>query len=165
MFEEFMELHGAKNATEILNRLRTAADEPKNDEKKEDEDENEVEDSGHESSEENEEKIANKKISDFEVKMIFFKYFYHSNIFIFQYMKLLMKGKSESKPRQKMEKKPKEKIQLYTLKVNKIKNITNSFFNTIIFYSYVDCLILVKRKILNNSSIRSFRTRSVSLQK
>ncbi|CAH1179142.1 unnamed protein product [Phaedon cochleariae] len=98
LFEEFLQVHAPKEAKK-LQELNT-------DEKTEDHpDDNADSDGPAEDIAQNDdeqpdiEKLANEQISDME------------------YMKLLMKGAAERKPRQKMEKKVKEKIQLFTVKL------------------------------------------------
>ncbi|CAH1966721.1 unnamed protein product [Acanthoscelides obtectus] len=90
LFEEFLQVH-APDETEKLHKIRQQK--------------SEKEDSGQGSAsdleEDNDEavKLANEEISDLE------------------YMNQLMKGKGERKPRQKMEKKVKEKVKLFTVKL------------------------------------------------
>ncbi|XP_074038360.1 probable RNA-binding protein 19 [Leptinotarsa decemlineata] len=102
MFEEFLQVH-APNEIQKLNKIEQKQIEKK-EKSNENSDGNSNEDSQDEDDEDNDDnaetdKLANNQISDME------------------YMKQLMKGNSERKPRQKMEKKVKEKIKLFTVKL------------------------------------------------
>nr|CAH7745100.1 unnamed protein product [Callosobruchus chinensis] len=90
LFEEFLQVH-APDETAKLHQIKS---------QKTDEDDSGQE-SGNDSEVDNTEaaKLANEEISDLE------------------YMKQLMKGEGERKPRQKMEKKVKEKVNLFTVKL------------------------------------------------
>lgn len=128
LFEEFMQLHGTTDLQSLMSKLEESEEkinklqDGQNDDNDDEKDEDEEDDSGNESTDETEGKVANKKISDLE------------------YMKLLMSNSVAKKPRQKMEKKPKEKIKLFTVKLRGLpytckKSDVKKFFYPLVPYT------------------------------
>ncbi|KAJ8922208.1 hypothetical protein NQ315_004145 [Exocentrus adspersus] len=121
-FEEFLQVH-APNELETLHKLETKTQE--NEETEEVNSNVEFDSKSDEEEQQNTNKVANEEISDLE------------------YMKKLMKTNgdgSERKPRQKMEKKVKEKIKLFTVKLKDLpystkKKDVKQFFKPITPYS------------------------------
>ncbi|CAG9827411.1 unnamed protein product [Diabrotica balteata] len=128
LFEEYLQVH-APNESEKLQKLKNMQanqEQEGNEEKNEDisklpNEDNEESDYKSESEDGNK-KLANEQISDLE------------------YMKQLMKGETERKPREKMKKKVKEQIKLFTIKLRDLpynikKKDIKHFFKPISCYS------------------------------
>uniref|UniRef100_A0A6P7FLT5 Probable RNA-binding protein 19 n=1 Tax=Diabrotica virgifera virgifera TaxID=50390 RepID=A0A6P7FLT5_DIAVI len=128
LFEEYLQVH-APNESEKLQKLKNMQ---ANEEQEENEEKNkhiinlpneEKEESDSKSeSEDGNKKLANEQISDLE------------------YMKQLIKGETERKPREKMKKKVKEQIKLFTIKLRDLpynikKKDIKQFFKPISCYS------------------------------
>ncbi|KAG5876064.1 hypothetical protein JTB14_004423 [Gonioctena quinquepunctata] len=125
LFEEFLQVH-VPSEIDNFNKLGQK-DTEKDENSSEDSDGNDSEEDGDDDEDnedqiQNDNKLANEQISDID------------------YMKLLMKSDTERKPRQKMEKKVKEKIKLFTVKLrdlpyNTKKKEIKDFFKPIKCYS------------------------------